>query len=70
MKLNCVIIYVDDAVKATKFYEKAYDMKNGTPRLRPKTHIDVHGKTPWRLTKYTHKATSRSRSGFLNIGEK
>jgi len=27
MKLNYVIIYVDDAVKATKFYEKAFDMK-------------------------------------------
>ena len=27
MKLNYVIIYVDNAVKATNFYEKAFDMK-------------------------------------------
>lgn len=27
MKLNYVIIYVDDAVKATEFYEKAFGMK-------------------------------------------
>lgn len=27
MRLNYIIIYVDDAVKATKFYEKAFDLK-------------------------------------------
>ncbi len=27
MKLNYIIIYVDDAVKATEFYEKAFGMK-------------------------------------------
>ena len=27
MKLNYIIIHVDDAVKATKFYEKAFDLK-------------------------------------------
>jgi len=27
MKLNYVIIYVDNTVEATKFYEKAFDMK-------------------------------------------
>jgi uncharacterized glyoxalase superfamily protein PhnB len=27
MKLNYVIIYVGDAVEATKFYEKVFDMK-------------------------------------------
>jgi len=27
MKLNYIIIYVDDAVKATEFYEKAFGIK-------------------------------------------
>jgi lactoylglutathione lyase len=27
MKMNYVIIYVDDAVKAAKFYQKAFDLK-------------------------------------------
>lgn len=27
MRLNYVIVYVDDAVKATKFYQKAFDLK-------------------------------------------
>ncbi len=27
MKLNYIIIYVDDAVKATEFYSKAFDLK-------------------------------------------
>ncbi len=27
MKLNYVIIYVDDAVKATEYYTKSFDLK-------------------------------------------